>query len=314
VCALDERLLNQEDECAVGQIVTVFGGTGFLGRRVVHHLRDKGFSVRVASRHPRASSGIDPEIRSTAADIRDRQSIAAAVEGAFGVVNAVSLYVERGTDTFPAVHVAAAERLAEEARKAGVERFVQVSGIGADAASSSPYIRARGQGEQAVRAAFASAGVVRPAVMFGPDDAFLNTLVQMLRRLPIYPMFGRGRTRLQPADVEDVGDVIASLMQRTAAQAIIVECGGPRVYTYEQLLRTIARAASVNPVLVPVPFAAWHALAWVAELLPGAPVTRNQVELMEIDTVASADVSGFADFGISPRPMEEVLQRILEAA
>jgi NADH dehydrogenase len=143
----------------VGQVVTVFGGTGFLGRRVVRHLRDKGFSVRVASRHAKASSGHDPEIRPTAADIRERQSISTAVEGTFGVVNAVSLYVERGTDTFQAVHVAAAERLAEEARKAGIERFIQVSGIGADAASSSPYIRARGQGEQAVCAAFASASV-----------------------------------------------------------------------------------------------------------------------------------------------------------
>jgi NADH dehydrogenase len=182
----------------VGQIVTVFGGTGFLGRRVVRHLRDKGFSVRVASRHPTASSRHDPEIRPTAADVRDRQSIAAAVEGAFGVVNAVSLYVERGMDTFQAVHVAAAERLAEEARKAGVERFVQVSGIGADAASSSPYIRARGQGEQAVRAVFANAGVVRPAVMFGPDDAFLNTLVQMLRRLPVYPCLAEAERGYSP--------------------------------------------------------------------------------------------------------------------
>jgi NADH dehydrogenase len=257
-------------------------------------------------------SGHDPEIRPTAADIRERQSIATAVEGAFGVVNAVSLYVERGTDTFQAVHVAAAERLAEEARKAGIERFIQVSGIGADAASSSPYIRARGQGEQAVHAVFASARVVRPAVMFGPDDAFLNTLAQLLRRLPIYPLFGRGTTRLQPADVEDVGEMIGKLMQGTAAEPITVECGGPRVYTYEELVRTIARAANVNRSLVPVPFAAWHALARVAELLPGTPVTRNQVELMEIDTVASADVPGFADFGISPRPLEEVLQSILQ--
>jgi uncharacterized protein YbjT (DUF2867 family) len=268
--------------------------------------------VRVASRHPRASSSHDPEIRPTAADIRERQSIATAVEGAFGVVNAVSLYVERRTDTFQAVHMAAAERLAEEARKAGVERFIQVSGIGADAASSSPYIRARGRGEQAVRAAFASASMVRPAVMFGPDDAFLNTLLQLLRRLPIYPMFGRGRTRLQPAGVEDVGEMIAKLMQRTTAEAITAECGGPRVYTYEELLGTIARAANVDRTLVPVPFAAWHALAWVAEVLPGAPITRNQVELMEIDTVASADVPGFADFGMSPRAMEEVLQDILQ--
>ena len=124
----------------MGQIVTVFGGTGFLGRRVVRHLRDKGFSVRIASRHPGSSSGDDPEIQPIAADIRERRSIAAAVEGASGVVNAVSLYVERGTDTFHAVHVAAAERLAGEARQAGVERLIQISGIGADATSSSPYI------------------------------------------------------------------------------------------------------------------------------------------------------------------------------
>ena len=285
-----------KDGCAVGQVVPVFGGTGFLGgRRVVRHLRDKGFSVRVASRHPGASNGHDPEIGPTAADIRERQSTAAAVEGAFGVVNAVSLHVERGTDTFQAVHVAAAERLAEEARKSGVERFIQVSGIGADAASSSPYIRARGQGEKAVRAAFASAGVVRPAVMFGPDDAFLNSLVQLLRRLPIYPMFGRSRA-VTARRCGGCREIIAKLMQRTTTEAIS-RMWGTRVYTYEELLRTIARAGERQSYLVPVPFAAWHALAWIAEVLPGAPVKRNQVELMEIDTVASVDVPGFADSG-----------------
>ena len=295
----------------MGDVVTVFGGTGFLGRRVVRHLRDKGFSVRIASRHPSSSRDDDPHVRLIGADIRERRSVETAVVGAFGVVNAVSLYVERGTDTFQALHVAAAERVAEQARKAGVERLIQISGIGADAASHSPYIRARGQGEQAVRQAGAGAVIVRPAVMFGPDDAFLNTLVQLLRWLPVYPMFGRGETRLQPVNVEDVGEAVARLMQRTGRQAITVECGGPRVYAYEELLRTIARAANVKRVLVPVPFAAWHALAWVAEMLPGAPITRNQVELMAIDTVASADVPGLADLGISPAAMEQILPGIL---
>jgi NADH dehydrogenase len=298
----------------VGEVVTVFGGTGFLGRRIVRHLRAKGFSVRIASRHPSSSGGDDPEVRAIAADIREAHSIASALGGALGVVNAVSLYVERGTDTFHAVHVAAAERVAEEARKAGVERLIQISGIGADATSSSPYIRARGQGEQAVRAAFGSTGVVRPAVMFGPDDAFLNTLVQLLRRLPIYPMFGRGETRLQPADVEDVGEAVARLMQRKRAEVITVECGGPHVYTYEELLKTVGRAADVTRVMMPVPFAAWHGLAWVAETLPRAPITRNQIELMQIDTVASGSLPGLADLGISPRAMEEVLQSILRRA
>ena len=292
-------------------IVTVFGGTGFLGRRIVRHLHDKGFSVRIASRRPNPSSGDDPQLQCIAADIRDRQSIASAIAGAFGVVNAVSLYVARGKETFHAVHVAAAERLANDARKAGVERFVQISGIGADAQSPSPYIRARGQGEQAVRAVFAGATVIRPAVMFGPDDAFLNTLIKLLRRLPFYPMFGRGETRLQPGDAEDVAEAVARVMQRTETGPLTVECGGPRVYSYEELLRTIARAASVKPILVPVPFGVWHALAWLAEVLPGAPITRSQVDLMQVDTVASPSLPGFADLGVSPRPMESVLQSML---
>jgi uncharacterized protein YbjT (DUF2867 family) len=298
----------------LARLVTVFGGTGFLGRRIVGHLRAEGFAVRVASRHPKPQEGDDPQLSSIAADIHDASSINTAVAGGFGVVNAVSLYAERGRETFQAVHVAAAERLANAARKAGVERLVQISGIGADAKSGSPYIRARGQGEEAVRAAFPQASIVRPAVMFGPDDAFLNTLIKLLRRLPIYPMFGSGGTKLQPADVEDVGKAVASLLQRTEPGGLTIECGGPRIYSYEELLRTIARLANVRPMLMPMPFVVWHALAWAGELLPGAPVTRNQVELMEVDTVVSPGTPGFANLGIKPRSMEEVLESMLRSS
>jgi len=294
----------------VVQIVTVFGGTGFLGRRIVRHLHEKGYFVRIASRHPNPPSDI-PQLRSIAADIHERTSVASAIADAFGVVNAVSLYVARGRETFHAVHVAAAQRLANEAHKVGVKRFVQISGIGADSESPSHYIRARGEGEQAVRAAFAGASVIRPAVMFGPDDAFLNTVVKLLRRLPVYPMFGRGETLLQPVDVEDVAEAVARVIQRTETGPLIVECGGPRVYSYAELLRTIARASSVKPFLVPLPFGVWHALALVGEVLPGTLVTRNQVELMQVDTVASPSLPGFAELGISPRPMEAVLQSML---
>ena len=295
----------------MAQIVTVFGGTGFLGRRIVRDLHDKGFSVRIASRRPNPSSGDDPQLRSIAADICEGPAIGRAVAGAFGVVNAVSLYVERRTETFDAIHVMAAERLANEARKAGVERLVHISGIGVDAQSPSPYIRARSRGEQAVRAIFGGATVIRPAVLFGLDDRFLNTIIKLLRRLSVYPMFGQGETRLQPTDVEDVAEAVGRVMQRTETAGLTLECGGPRVYSYKKLLRTIARSANVKPILVPVPFAAWQGLAWIAERLPGAPVTRNQVDLMRIDTVASPDQPGFAALGISPRPMEEVLEGIL---
>jgi uncharacterized protein YbjT (DUF2867 family) len=160
------------------RVVTVFGGTGFLGRRVVEHLRKHDFSVRIASRHPNRSRALfgsdDPQLQSVAADIHDQRAVADALAGAYGVVNAVSLYVERGRSTFHSVHVEAARGVAARAQRNGVERLVQVLGIGADAASPSLYIRKRGEGELAVRAAFADAILMRPAVMFGPDDAFLT--------------------------------------------------------------------------------------------------------------------------------------------
>jgi uncharacterized protein YbjT (DUF2867 family) len=299
------------------RVVTVFGGTGFLGRRIVEHLREHGFFVRIASRCPnraRELFGPDgPQFQSIEADIHDPDAVAHALAGAYGVVNAVSLYVERGGATFHSVHVEAAGSLAARAQRDGLERLVQISGIGADAGSRSLYIRKRGEGELAVRAAFADALIVRPAVMFGPDDAFLTTVLALLRKLPVLPMFGRGLTRLQPAYVGDVAEAIARAIERTERRAVTFECGGPRIYSYEELLRVVAREAGLEARLVPMPFSAWHALAGVAEMLPNPPVTRNQIELMQVDNVGSGNVPGFAELGISPRAIENVLHEMLAA-
>ena len=277
-----------------GRTVTVFGGTGFLGRRIVRHLRCREFPVRIASRHPdrehRQFGPDDPHLQSVEANIHDERSVADALAGAYGVVNAVSLYVEHGQETFHSVHVESAQRVAAQALRAGVDRLIHISGIGADSASQSRYIRKRAEGEFAVRAAFADALFLRPAVMFGPDDAFLTTILKLLRQLPIYPMFGRGRTRLQPAYVEDVAEAVVRLIERAETHSIIFEFGGPRVYSYENLLRTVAHQADLAPLLIPVPFAVWHTLAWASEILPGPPLTRNQVELMQIDTVSSPEM------------------------
>ncbi len=259
-------------------IVTVFGGTGFLGRRVVRHLRERGFTVAIASRHPDRTHELfgngDSGLLPIMADIRDERSVASAVRDACAVVNAVSLYVEHGTDTFQSVHVAAAARLARLAREGGVQRLMHVSGIGSDAASSSPYIRSRGEGERVVRDVFPDATLIRPAVMFGPDDAFLNMILKLLRQLPAYPMFGEGETKLQPTHVEDAGDAIARAVEQEQTRGATIECCGPRVFSYRELLETVARAAGLRPRLMPVPFAAWHALAWMAETLPSPPLTQ----------------------------------------
>jgi uncharacterized protein YbjT (DUF2867 family) len=300
---------------ASDRVVTVFGGTGFLGRRIVRHLRLRDFCVRVASRHPDRSHTLlrsdDPDLRSIKVDVHDERSIADALVGAYGAVNAVSLYVEQERETFHSMHVKSAQRVAAQAQRAGVKRLIHVSGIGADPRSQSLYIRKRGEGELAVRTAFADALLIRPAVMFGPDDAFLTTILKLLGRLPIYPMFGRGLTRLQPAYVEDVADAVARALQRTEMHAITFECGGPRVYSYAELLRAIAHDAGIKPILIPIPFAAWHALAWFSELLPRPLVSRNQLELMQIDTVASPQMPGFGELGILPHSIEEILQEIL---
>jgi NADH dehydrogenase len=293
-----------------GRIIAVFGGTGFLGQRVVRHLGDRGFSVRAVCRHPSRGATIFGDHPSAPqvvrADIADDRSVRAAVARAFGVVNAVSLYVERGAQTFRSVHVEAAARLARHAREAGVSRLIHVSGIGADARSRSSYIRARGEGEDAVRAAFPSATIVRPAVMFGADDSFLSPLTRLMPSLPLLPLFGRGETRLQPAYVEDVGEAIARILDAPGVDRPY-ELGGPRITTYRDLLQAIGDRIGAHPVLLPVPFPAWTMLGFAAEMLSSPLITRNQVELMEIDTVASPDCPGFRDLGIEPQDIDVAL-------
>src|SRR5262249_15370715 len=154
--------------------------------------------------------------------------------------------------------------------------------IGANTASPSLYIRSRGEGESAVQSAFPGAVVVRPAVMFASDDAFLTTILRLLRSLPAYPVFGDGRTRLQPVYVDDEAEAIAQILRQSQKPYPVYELAGPRIYSYEELLRTIARIAGLRPVLMRMPFAFWNALAGVAEMLPQPPFTRNQVELMKI--------------------------------
>jgi uncharacterized protein YbjT (DUF2867 family) len=298
------------------RVVTVLGGTGFLGRRVVRHLLDHGFKVRVTTRHPERGpplSGPDGMgVEAIGADMHDETSVAVALAGAYGVVNATSLYREHdGRETFRSVHVEAAARIARLAREGGVGRLIHVSGIGADPASPSDYIRARGAGEIAVRETFPDATLIRPSVMFGPGDHFLTMVVRLLQALPVYPLFGRGRTRLQPVHVDDVGEAIARILgYATGVGRPCYELGGPRTYTYADLIRSVADQIGTLTWLVPLPFALWEALAFLSEFAPGAPITRNQVALMRRDNVASGDLPGLRDLHIAPTALEDVVATI----
>jgi uncharacterized protein YbjT (DUF2867 family) len=292
--------------------VCVFGGTGFLGRRLVRRLAAEGAALRIAVRSPdRAQSVLRAadlqRVTVLRADVRDRASVAAAVAGADAVVNAVSAYVEKGGVTFESVHVHGAKTLAQEAAAAGVARLVLVSGIGADPQSPSPYIRARGRGELVVRQAFPGATIVRPSAMFGPGDALFGTLADIVRMLPVVPIIGGGRTRLQPVYVEDVAQAIVRLLADPETASRTYELAGPGVYTLRELVGFVLRIMNKHRLLVPVPFTVAEIQARLFEFLPSPPLTTGQVDLLRLDNLASGALPGFRELDIQPKALEEIV-------
>jgi uncharacterized protein YbjT (DUF2867 family) len=241
------------------------------------------------------------------ADVRDQASIAAVVAGADAVVNAVSTYVEKGPVTFESIHERGAETVAREAVAAGVARLVLVSGIGADPESNSRYIRARGRGELAVRQAFPSATIIRPCAMFGPGDALFGTLADIARLLPVLPLIGGGRTRLQPVYVEDVAEAIVRVLNDRGTAGQTYELAGPTVYTLRELVGIVLRLIGKRRFLAPVPFALAEIQAWLFEFLPNPPLTTGQVDLLKADSVASGALPGFRELNIEPKAVEEVV-------
>ena len=292
-------------------VCVVFGGTGFLGRRLVQRLAAEGATLRIAVRSPDRARSVLPaavleNVTLFRVDVHDRASVAAAVAGVDAVVNAVSAYVEKPGATFESVHEQGARTLAQEAAAAGVARLVLVSGIGADPESRSPYIRSRGRGELAVSQAFPGATIVRPSAMFGPGDALFGTLADIVRLFPVVPLIGGGRTRLQPVYVEDVAEGIARMLAERATAGHTYELAGPGVYTLRELVGFALRLMHKRRLLLPVPFAVAEIQARLFELLPRAPLTTGQVDLLRADTLASGALPGFRDLDIRPKAIEDI--------
>jgi len=293
-------------------VVVVFGGTGFLGRRLVQRLAADATPVRVAVRHPEGMRSALPaanlaQVTFFRADVREPTSIAAAMAGADAVINAVSAYVEKGGVTFESVHVQGAETVAREAVRLGVARLVLISGIGADPQSRSPYIRSRGRGELAVQQAFPDATIVRPSAMFGPGDALFGTLASIVRLLPVLPLIGGGRTHLQPVYVEDVAEAVARVLADPGTIGRTYELAGPRVYTLRDLIGFTLRVIGKRRLLTPVPFAMAEILARLLEFLPSPALTTSQVDLLKADSVASGALPGLRELNIPPKAVEDVV-------
>lgn len=288
--------------------ITVFGGTGFLGRAITRELLEAGHSVRIAARSPRLPKDIDDgdPITLCRADIQDEDSVAQALEGASGVVNAVSLYVESRRLTFDAIHVEGAGRLARLAHAAGISRLVHVSGIGVDEHSASPYVSARARGEAAVLKAFPKATLLRPSVLFGPDDAFLTTL-EKLTRLPAIPLFGQGEAQLQPVHVKDVARAVGKVLGPRPPAWRLFELGGEDAMRYRDIIRLVMAHLHRDHPLVPIPMPIWRMLATLLSPLPSPPLTHDQLSLLAQDNIVGPDVGTFTDLGIIPRSLRESL-------
>jgi NADH dehydrogenase len=295
-------------------LVTVFGGSGFLGRHVVRALANRQYRIRVAVRRPELCGHLRPmgrvgQIHAVQANLRYPDSVAAAARDADIIVNLVGILVERGRQRFDAVQATGAEQVARAAKAVGA-RLVHVSAIGADENAPSHYARSKAEGERLVRAAEPAAVIMRPSVVFGPEDDFFNRFGALARVAPALPLAGGGHTRFQPVYVADVAEAIARAVDGSTKPATIYELGGPDVRTFRELMEFVLATIQRRRLLVPVPFALMKLQAYVLQLLPKPPITPDQVDLLKADNIvaeaARHDGRTLEGLGIVPETMAAV--------
>ncbi len=304
------------------RIATVFGGSGFVGRYIVRRLARDGWRVRVAVRRPNdalfvRTYGSVGQVEPILANIRDKASVRAAIAGADVVVNCVGILVETGKQKFQAVHVEGAARVARIAADQGVSRLIHVSSLAADANSDSAYARSKAEGEVRVREAFPGAVILRPSIVFGPEDQFFNRFASMAMLSPVIPLVGAA-TRFQPVYVDDVA---AAAMRAVDGQADagIYELGGPEVEPFRNLIQMMLQMIRRRRLVISWPFWLARINAWFFDMAQAASMglftnnilTRDQVRQLRHDNVVSGDTPGLEDLGVEPTPMEGILETYL---
>lgn len=303
-----------------GRLVTVFGGSGFIGRHIVRALARRGYRVRAAVRRPDLAGHLQPlgtvgQIHAVQANLRYRDSVERAVEGAWGVINCVGIMAQSGRQRFDAIQDFGARAIAQSAAGAGASRMVQISAIGADSQSDSIYARTKAAGEAGVKAALPQAAILRPSIVFGPEDAFFNMFANMARYSPVLPVFGP-ETRFQPVFVGDVAEAAMAGLEREETAGRTYELGGPNIETFHQLMERMLAVTNRRRMLLPVPLGIARIFAAVISVLPGAPLTLDQVRLLARDNVvsdeAARDGRTLEGLGISPRSMDLVLPTYLD--
>jgi uncharacterized protein YbjT (DUF2867 family) len=302
------------------KLITVIGGSGFVGRHLVRSLAKRGYRIRVACRRPDlagyvTTQGAPGQIVPVQANIRYPASVAAACAGAYAVINLCSVLYSAGPQNFEALHVFGVDAVAKAAKSAKAQLLIQVSAIGADKQSTSAYARTKAQGEAKAAAAFQGTMIVRPSIIFGPEDNFFNKFAHMARFAPALPLIGGGKTLFQPVFVGDVAEAIATLVDRGVADGKTYELGGPEKLSFKQILQFILTTIQRKRLLLPLPFGVASMLGAVAGLLPKPFLTMDQVESLKVDNLISAqaekDGRTLLGLGITPRSVESIVPSYL---
>jgi NADH dehydrogenase len=303
-----------------GTLVTVFGGSGFVGRHAVEALARDGWRVRAAVRRPDLAGHLQPmgdvgQIHPVQANLRFPDSVRRAVEGAEAVVNLVGILAKSGAQTFQAVHVAGARAVAKAAREAGAKTLVHVSAIGADEGAASQYARSKALGEKQVLRAAPSAVILRPSVLFGPEDDFFNKFAAIARFSPFLPLVGGGHTRFQPVFAGDVASAIVAAIEDRASEGQVYELGGPEVRSFKELMQFMLTTIGRQRLLIPIPFAVAKFQAGFLQLLPKPLLTPDQVELLRGDVIVSEEAKRegrtLEALGIEPLAMAAIVPSYL---
>lgn len=304
-----------------GKIITVFGGSGFIGRHTIKILAERGYSIRAAVRRPDLAEHLQPlgavgQIMPVAASVRNKKSIEQAVEGAHAVINLVGILYETGAQKFEAVQGKGPANIAQVCKDKGIEHFVHLSAIGADENSSSAYARSKAVGEKAVLETYPEAVIFRPSIVFGPEDDFFNRFGNMAQMFPFLPLIGGGRTKFQPVFVEDVALAIANAAEGKVETGKIYELGGPQVASFKECLELMLQVIRRKRRLISLPFFAANLQAKFLQLLPNPLLTVDQVKLLKQDNVVSKaaieEKRTLEGLGIEPHSMETILPSYME--
>ena len=302
------------------KLITIIGGSGFVGRHVVRSLAKRGYRIRVACRRPDLAGhvvplGVPGQIVPVQANIRYPASLSAVCEGAFAVINLTGVLYSAGAQSFDAVHVFGANAVAKAAKSAKATMLIQMSAIGADDNGKSAYAKSKAEGEHGAAAAFPGAIILRPSIVFGPEDNFFIQFALMARFSPVLPLIGGGATKFQPVFVGDIAEAIATLIDRGLADGKTYELGGPEKLSFKQLLQFVLETVQRKRLLLPIPFGIASIMGTIAGLLPKPALTADQVELLKSDNLVSAEAEKqgrtLMGLGIEARNIEAIVPSYL---